>query len=220
MGWMEIIKELFGSNSWQYLAVFCVLGFFALYKSLLQMIWNIQDRRLSQLKNALEVDSLSNEVKFVLVENLNRSLFMQVTGIAGDQYIRNVYQQLLENSEGDLTINQLKRASPFLEFKDKKIKAESGKGREIGYLFDKWYPLLLVFASIGQLMNIIFLGSSDTSLFVQWGLVFLCLSIAVYLYRRSLSYEIALMVEELQHKKPAIVDQSEVEDLSVLDIAS
>lgn len=198
MNWLTTFTDFFGADSWQVLALACVIGFLTFSSSFVKLVWSAKDQRISHLKSILEVETLSPEVKFVLVEDFNRSLFLQATGIAGDKYMREKYRELLEKSEGDLTINQLRRASRFLEFEDKLIVANKDRSRRIGYMFDKWYPLVLLSAAIAQLVTIIFLDSTFVSLFVQWGLVGLSLALAIFLKRQALNYEVALMIEEFQ----------------------
>ncbi len=198
MNWLTTFTEFFGADSWQVLALACVIGFLTFASSFVKLVWSAKGQRITHLKSILEVETLSPEVKFVLVEDFNRSLFLQATGIAGDKYMREKYRELLEKSEGDLTINQLRRASRFLEFEDKVIVANKDRSRRMGYMFDKWYPLILLCGAIAQLLTIIFIDSTEVSLFVQWGLVCISLVMAIFLRRQAVNYEVALMIEEFQ----------------------
>ncbi|WP_299182600.1 hypothetical protein [uncultured Neptuniibacter sp.] len=192
--WPAILSAFFGESSWQVLALAFVFGLFAVLRNLSEFAWKQKERKVSHIKTALEIENLSDEVRFVLVEDMNRTLFMNVTGIPGDRYTRQIYAELLEKSEGDLTINQLRRASNFLEF-DKCIQVPKGRSRKIGYCVDKWYPLLVLFVCAIQTITMIVFYDPKL-LWVQLSLVIGSLVLASFLYRRSVNYEIALDIEK------------------------
>ncbi|WP_415885661.1 hypothetical protein ACMXYO_13750 [Neptuniibacter sp. QD37_6] len=154
--WATPLGTFFGEDSWQFLAVALIFGLLAVVKGIADFAWSQKDRRITHLKNALEIDQLSEDVKFVLTEDINRSLFMKVTGIPTDQYTRQVYVDLLKKSEGDLTINQLRRGSQFLSFEDKKITVSNSSDRKFGYFFEKWYPWVLILSALAQVIVMIF----------------------------------------------------------------
>jgi len=194
--WATTLGSFFGENSWQFLAIAFVFGLIAVLKNLTELIWNQQDRKISHLKKALDIEGVSDEVKYVLIEDINRSLFMKVTGVAGDKYIREIYTELLRRSEGTLTINQLRRASWYLEFEDKRIVVPKTYMRRIGYQFDKWYPLFMCFTVIIQVITMAVIYTPEL-LFAQLLLVIGSLILALILYRQAVIYELALDVEKI-----------------------
>jgi len=198
--WAELLSNFFGEDSWQILAVALVFGFLTLIKGVADFAWNQKNRKIAHLKSALEIESLSDEVRFVLTEDINRSLFMKITGIASDQYTRQIYVNLLKKSKGELTINQLRRASQYLSFNNREISVDKSTGRKCGYFLDKWYPLVLVAAAIVQILVVIF-DYNASLVAVQIMLVIGCLIMAGFLKRQSNNYEVALHIEGLVSKE-------------------
>ena len=102
----------------------CIVGLVllaALFPKIYDQISVIKERKNNDLKGALEIDGLSDDVRFVIQESLNRTYFYRATGIASDHYMRTKIRQFLETTRGDITLFGIWRVSEFIEIEDGKL---------------------------------------------------------------------------------------------------
>lgn len=105
----------------------------ALFRLLYSLITEIKERKNNDLKGALEIKGLSEDVRFVIHESLNRTYFYRATGIASDHYIRSKIRQFLETTKGDITLFGIKRVSEYIEIKDEKLVIKFPRGEVFKY---------------------------------------------------------------------------------------
>lgn len=105
----------------------------ALFRLLYSLIIEIKERKNNDLKGALEIDGLSDDVRFVIQESLNRTYFYRATGIASDNYIRSRIRQFLETTKGDITLHSIRRSSEYIQIEGGKLTIKFGRFDKLEY---------------------------------------------------------------------------------------
>lgn len=124
----------------------------ALFRLLYNMYIEIKERKNNDLKGALEIKGLSDDVRFVIQESLNRTYFYRATGITSDSYIRTKVRRFLETTQGDITLFGIKRVSEYISIEDGRLVIKFGRFDVFNYY---WSMVLSVVLAIVCLVAIV-----------------------------------------------------------------
>ncbi|MBN0986444.1 hypothetical protein [Amphritea pacifica] len=115
----------------------------ALFRLLYSLITEIKERKNNDLKGALEINGLSEDVRFVIHESLNRTYFYRATGITSDHYIRSKIRQFLETTKGEITLFGIKRVSEYIQIEDEKLVIKYDRFDVFNYYWQMIFSVVL-----------------------------------------------------------------------------
>ncbi|UTW03740.1 hypothetical protein KDX31_01485 [Amphritea atlantica] len=119
------------------------LLFVPLFRLIYKLVLEIKERKNNDLKGALEIEGLSEDVRFVIHESLNRTYFYRATGITSDHYIRSKIRQFLETTKGDITLFGIKRVSEYIQIEDEKLVIKYGRFEVFNYYWNMVFSAVL-----------------------------------------------------------------------------
>ncbi|MCV6612857.1 MAG: hypothetical protein OIF55_19030 [Amphritea sp.] len=132
------------------IAVFVgILLAIALFRQLYSLTLELKERRNNDLKGALELEGLSDDVRFVIQESLNRTYFYRATGLTSDPFTRSKISRFLKSTKGDISLFGIKRVSEYINVKNGKLLIEFRKIDVIDY-----YSSMMVAVASGLLFLI------------------------------------------------------------------
>ncbi|WP_296056084.1 hypothetical protein [uncultured Amphritea sp.] len=115
-----------------------------LFPRIYEQITVIKERKNNDLKGALEIEALSDDVRFVITESLNRTYFYLATGIASDHYIRSKIRQFLETTKGEITLFGIKRVREYIQIEDGKLVIKFSRYDRFNYYWQIITSIVLV----------------------------------------------------------------------------
>lgn len=127
----------------------------ALFHPLYNLITEIKERKNNDLKRALEINGLSEDVRFVIHESLNRTYFYRATGITSDHYIRSKIRQFLETTKGDITLFGIKRVCEYVEIEDEKLVIKYGRFEVFNYYWNMVFSVVLAITCLITIVLVI-----------------------------------------------------------------
>lgn len=155
---MDMIEGFVRSLSEGNLLVAVLVGIpltVALFRLLYNLITEIKEKKNNDLKGALEIDGLSDDVRFVIHESLNRTYFYRATGITSDHYIRSKIRQFLETTKGDITLFGIKRVSEYIQIEDEKLVIKYGRFEVFNYYWQMVSSVVLAITFIVAIVLVI-----------------------------------------------------------------
>ncbi len=118
---IETVTQYFEDGNWVALTILSVFIAIPLFRAVRGAYVGYKERKTNDLKSALEIEGLSDDVRFVVQESLNRTYFYRATGLSGDHYLRTKVREFLESTRGDVSIFGVWRASEYIDVEDGKL---------------------------------------------------------------------------------------------------
>lgn len=189
---IEAVTQNFEDGNWIALSILSVLIAIPLFRAVRGVYVEYRAGKTNDLKSALEIEGLSDDVRFVVQESLNRTYFYRATGLSGDHYLRTKVKEFLESTQGDVSIFGVWRASDYIDVVDGKLVVQFT-------WYDKLHFYVLALSSFLLFLISIFLWSA--LIFIWQGSVVeklpsaaqaaLCLVMSIWFAWRASNFYIA-----------------------------
>ena len=118
---VEAFSKAIKDENWVVILILGIVIAIPLFRLLYGAYAEFKKRKVDDLKSALEIEGLSEDARFVILESLNRTYFYRATGVSGDNYMRGKVRKFLESTRGDVSIFGLWRASEYININDGKL---------------------------------------------------------------------------------------------------
>lgn len=112
---IETVAKYLEDGNWLALSILSIFVAIPLFRAVRGAYVEYREGKINDLKSALEIEGLSDDVRFVVQESLNRTYFYRATGLSGDPYLRTKVKKFLESTQGDVSIFGVWRAREYID---------------------------------------------------------------------------------------------------------
>lgn len=157
LGLVSLITE----GNWFAATIVGVPVFVFLFRMLYGLITELKERKINNFKKALEIEGLSDDVRFIVQESLNQAYFYRATGLTASPCLRLKIRQFLEYTTKNISLFSIWRCSEYITIDDGKLRVKFERLDKIDY---GWQIFSIIVIGITLLLVLAYL-------LFTWGVV-------------------------------------------------
>lgn len=155
---LDLVNLITGGN-WLAAIIVGIPVFIFLFRMFYSLITELKERKINNFKKALEIEGLSDEVRFIVQESLNQAYFYRATGLTASPYLRLKICQFLKYTTKNISLFSIWRCSNYITVDDGMLKIKFDRFDRIDF---GWQIFSIVVTGLTSLITLVYL-------LISWG---------------------------------------------------